>query len=153
MSVVFGNSSGRIWGLVQRALRDAGFKAAPVHVAILDKGQRSVKGLNSGSEGVVTVDLVVTVQKLGKGERADDAHALCNGDAAELIAAAVHELSQEDVRNPSHVYARILRKAIQKHLVLDDLHLGDVLIAFRNSGYSVDRKSGLFYTGEELEQD
>src|SRR5262249_15050074 len=25
MSVVFGNSSGRIWGLVQRALRDAGF--------------------------------------------------------------------------------------------------------------------------------
>ena len=54
MSVVFGNSSGRIWGLVQRALRNAGFKAAPVHVAILDKGQRSVKGLNSGSEGVVT---------------------------------------------------------------------------------------------------
>jgi hypothetical protein len=47
MSVVFGNSSGRIGGLVQRALRDAGFKAAPVHVAILDKGQRSVKGLNS----------------------------------------------------------------------------------------------------------
>ena len=31
MSVVFGNSSGRIWGLVQRALRDAGFKASPVH--------------------------------------------------------------------------------------------------------------------------
>ena len=44
MSVVFGNSSGRIWGLVQRALRDAGFRASPVHVAILDKGQRSVKG-------------------------------------------------------------------------------------------------------------
>lgn len=61
-----------------------------------------------------------------------------------LIAAAVHELSQEDARNPSHVYARILRKAIQKHLVLDDLHLGDVLIALRNSRYSIDRKSGLF---------
>jgi adenine-specific DNA methylase len=52
MSVVFGNSSGRIWGLVQRALRDAGFNAAPAHVAILDKGQRSVKGLNSGSDGI-----------------------------------------------------------------------------------------------------
>jgi adenine-specific DNA methylase len=51
MSVVFGNRNGRIWGLVQRAIRDAGFKAAPVHVAILDKGQRSVKGLNSGTEG------------------------------------------------------------------------------------------------------
>ena len=45
MSVVFGNSSGLIWGLVQRAMRDAGFNAAPAHVAILDKGQRSVKGL------------------------------------------------------------------------------------------------------------
>ena len=32
MSVVFGNSSGRVWGLVQRALRDAGFKASPAHV-------------------------------------------------------------------------------------------------------------------------
>jgi hypothetical protein len=38
--------------LVQRALRDAGFNAAPAHVAILDKGQRSVKGLNSGSDGI-----------------------------------------------------------------------------------------------------
>ena len=38
MSVVFGNSSGRVWGLVQRALRDAGFKASPVHVAILGSG-------------------------------------------------------------------------------------------------------------------
>ena len=68
MSVVFGNSSGRIWGLVQRALRDTGFKASPVHVATLDKGQRSVKGLNSGSEGVVTVDLIVTMQKPAKAE-------------------------------------------------------------------------------------
>ena len=69
MSVVFGNSSGRIWGLVQRSLRDAEFKASPVHVAILDKGQRSVKGLNSGSEGVVTVDLLMTVRKPVNGER------------------------------------------------------------------------------------
>ena len=41
-----------MWGLVQRFLRDSGFNAAPVHVAILDKGQRSAKGLNSGSEGL-----------------------------------------------------------------------------------------------------
>ena len=63
MSVVFGNSDGQVWGLVQRAIRDARFHLVPVHVAILDKGQRSVKGLNSGSEGVVTVDLIVTLQK------------------------------------------------------------------------------------------
>lgn len=62
-SVVFGNSSANIWGLVQRSMRDAGFNASPAHVAILDNGQRSVKGLDSGSGSVVTVDLILTVQK------------------------------------------------------------------------------------------
>lgn len=143
MSVVFGNSSGQIWGLVQRSLRDAGFDAAPVHVAILDKGQRSVKGLNSGSEGVVTVDLIMTVRKPSVGESADNARTLSKGDTAHLIAEAVAELSEDLVRNPSYVYARILRKAIEEHYLLDDLHLGDVLISLRNAGYTVDRKSGL----------
>ena len=145
MSVVFGNSSGRIWGLVQRALRDAGFKASPVHLAILDKGQRSVKGLNSGSEGVVTVDLIVTVQKPANGEGTGRAATLANGDTDTLIRAAIDELSADEACNPSHVYARILRKAIRKGLVLDELHLGDVLIALRNAGYRVDRKTGLLY--------
>jgi hypothetical protein len=49
----------------------------------------------------------------------------------------------DNARNPSHVYARVLKKAIKKHLMLDHLHLGDVLIALRNSGYTVDRKTGL----------
>jgi hypothetical protein len=46
------------------------FQSVPVHVAILDKGQRSVKGLNSGSEGVVTGDLVVTLQEPSNAARA-----------------------------------------------------------------------------------
>lgn len=142
MSVVFGNSSGRIWGLVQRALRDAGFKAAPAHVAILDKGQRSVKGLNSGSEGVVTVDLIMTVQKPERSESADNARGLSNGDTAALIQEAVADLP-ERARNASYVYAHVLTKAIQKHFILDDLHLGDVLVALRAAGYTIDRKSGL----------
>ena len=145
MSVVFGNSSGRVWGLVQRALRDAGFKASPAHVAILDKGQRSVKGLNSGSEGVVTVDLILTVQKPENGEGSGRTVTLANGDTDALIRAAIDELSADETYNPSHVYARILRKAIQKGLELDELHLGDVLIALRNSGYGVDRITGLLY--------
>jgi 16S rRNA G966 N2-methylase RsmD/DNA-directed RNA polymerase subunit RPC12/RpoP len=144
MSIVFGNSNGRIWGLVQRAIRNAGFKATPVHVAILDKGQRSVKGLNSGSEGIVTVDLVLTVQKPDTSESADDAHQLQNGDTQGLIAEAIDELSIEDTRNPSHLYARILRKAIHKHYMLDELHLSDILLSLRNAGYLVNRKTGLF---------
>ena len=80
-----------------------------------------------------------------KGESVDDAVELANGDTEALLAEAIDELSVDDARNPSHVYACILRKAIQKHLVLDDLHLSDVLISLRNAGYLVDRESGLLY--------
>lgn len=151
MSVVFGNSNGQIWGLVQRAIRDAGFKAAPAHVAILDKGQRSVKGLNSGTESVVTVDLVLTVQKPARNEPANDAQALCNGDTGQLITEAIRELPPTEL-NPSHVYAHILRKAIQKHYTLDELHLGDVLISLRNAGYSIDPKTGRMWLENSTEQ-
>jgi 16S rRNA G966 N2-methylase RsmD len=142
MSVVFGNSNGAIWALVQRALRDAGFDTVPVHVAILDKGQRSVKGLNSGSEGVVTVDLVLTVRKPGVGEQAERlAPALAN--AEDLLDAAVESLDSDRARNPSYVYAATVREAIRRHQRVDNLHLGDVLIALRKAGHSLDRKTGL----------
>lgn len=142
MSVVFGNSNGRIWGLVQRALRDAGFIGAPVHVAILDKGQRSVKGLSSGSEGVVTVDLIITVQKPDAAgakimEKPEPA------DAAQLIREAIAGMRTGSMLSPSHLYAELLRRAIERHLLLDELHLSDVLIALRQAGYGVDRKTGL----------
>lgn len=152
MSVVFGNSSGHIWGLVQRAIRDAGFKAAPAHVAILDKGQRSVKGLNSGSESVVTVDLILTIQKPAVAETVDDVHVLENGDTQRLINEVIEELSFDEARNPSHVYARILRKAIREHYTLDQLHLSDVLLALRTAGYTTNEKTGLmsFQTEAEL---
>lgn len=141
MSVVFGNSSGRIWGLVQRSLRDAGFKPVPVHVAILDKGQRSIKGLNSGSEGVVTIDLVLTVQK--PDEQPTTTTTLGNGDSTTLIMEEIASLSRSGNQSPSHVYARILRTAIQRGLVLDNLHLGDVLVALRSAGFSVNQSTGL----------
>jgi 16S rRNA G966 N2-methylase RsmD len=141
MSVVFGNSDGQVWGLVQRAIRDAGFCSVPLHVAILDKGQRSVKGLNSGSEGVVTVDLVVTVQKPVRALEPDQSE-LTQADPDELIADALASLPLH-TRNPSHVYAAILRDAIRRRRMVDHLHLSDVLIALRNAGYTIDRKTGL----------
>lgn len=141
MSVVFGNSNGRIWGLVQRALRDAGFAAAPVHVAILDKGQRSVKGLSSGSESVVTVDLIITVQKPVVADAAILDHPR-PADAVRLIREAVAGVAGSALPTPSHLYADILRRAIAGHLLLDQLHLSDVLIALRQAGYEVDRKTG-----------
>lgn len=142
MSVVFGNSDGKIWGLVQRAMRDAGFWSAPVHVAILDKGQRSVKGLNSGSEGVVTVDLILTAQKPVDASKAEQAGEFTQSEAQALIDRALTSIP-EDMRSPSHVYAATIRDAIKLHHQVDHLHLSDVLIALRNAGYSVDRKTGL----------
>jgi 16S rRNA G966 N2-methylase RsmD len=143
MTVVFGNSNGRIWGLVQRALRDAGFNSAPVHVATLDKGQRSVKGLNSGSESVVTIDLILTFRKPPSGEKPVGARTLESGDTRRLIEEAIRDLPPDAARSPSQVYTHVLMKAIQKRLALDDLHLGDVLIALRNAGYEIDRKHGV----------
>jgi len=95
------------------------------------------------------MELVMTVQKPAKGERADSADGLANGDRETLIAEAINELSVDKARNPGHVYGRILREALQKHLMLDDLHLSDVLIALRNAGYFVDWKSGLLYREKE----
>lgn len=143
MSVVFGNSSGSIWILVQRALRESGFEPAPVHVAILDKGQRSVKGLNSGSEGVVTVDLVLTVRKPEAAESLEAPRLVAGADTTALIREAVDGLDPRDARNPSHVYARVLREAIRRHFSLDGLHLGDVLVALREAGFQIDAKTGL----------
>lgn len=141
MSVVFGNSSGAIWAMVLRALRDAGF-LEPAHVAILDKGQRSVKGLSSGSEGVVTVDLVLTVQKPAAGQsnaRSDAASA----DIRALLAAAAGELAGEHAKNPSYIYAALVRESIRRGAPLDRLHYSDVLQALRELGFQVDPKQGL----------
>jgi 16S rRNA G966 N2-methylase RsmD/predicted RNA-binding Zn-ribbon protein involved in translation (DUF1610 family) len=146
MSIVFGNSDGQVWGLVQRAIRDAGFHSVPVHVAILDKGQRSVKGLNSGSEGVVTVDLIVTLQKPERVSELKGERELAQANAPALIKHALAAIPRT-MRNPSHVYAAIIRDAIKQHQMVDHLHLSEVLIALRNAGYSLDRKSGLLIRG------
>jgi len=143
ISVVFGNSRGSIWTLVQRAMRDSGFASVPVHAAILDKGQRSVKGLNSGSEGVVTVDLILTYQKPDDHSHSTSALSGDQYQTNELIASALNKLTDSQARNPSYVYVATVREAIQRHQTLDHLHLADVLVALRNAGYSVNPKTGL----------
>jgi 16S rRNA G966 N2-methylase RsmD len=142
MSVVFGNSDGKIWGLVQRALRDCGFDPSPEHVAVLDKGQRSVKGLASGSESVATVDLILTVRKPRAAEKLKPRPPLSSQDYSALIDRAIQTLPPAEARNPSHVYARVLKQAIQEHMPLDGLHLCDVLVALKLAGYEVDAKTG-----------
>ena len=143
MSVVFGNSSGRIWGSVQRSLREIGFDPTPVHVAILDKGQRSVKGLNSGTERVVTADLILTMHKPFLNSNMHLPLRPVEKNAQDLIARIIEELTSETTPNPSHVYARVIGEAIRSGTVLDELHFSDVLIALRNAGYTVEARTGV----------
>jgi hypothetical protein len=82
-------------------------------------------------------------------KRADNAKVPVNGDTTALIHEAIADLSVEETKNASYVYAHVLTKAIQKHMILDDLHLGDVLIALPKAGYVIYRKTGLLREGED----
>jgi 16S rRNA G966 N2-methylase RsmD len=141
LSMIFGNSSGRVWSIAQRALRQSGFEPVPAHIAILDKGQRSVKGLNSGRESVATLDLIVTVRKPTKPTVYE-----ING-SPETRLEAVLERSLDRARlgelpTPSHVYLVVLKEAMSAGMDLDELHLADVLIALRRRGFRIDNKTG-----------
>lgn len=143
MSVVFGNSRVGIWRLILSALREAGFDSVPVEVAILDKGQRFIKSLNSGSDSVVTVDLIMTVHKPSKSSSTKTGENMEQAEPENLIQYAIEEAGNGCAKNPRYLYVNVLREAIKRNLLVDKLHLSDVLIALRKAGYSVDSKTGL----------
>jgi hypothetical protein len=102
-----------------------------------------VKGLNSGSEGVVTVDLVLTMQKPDAEQiqpRSAPSHAPTLSD---LIAAARRVLDPDHARNPSYLYVAALREAIRLGHRVDDLHYSDVLVGLRELGFEINTKNGL----------
>lgn len=148
ISIVFGNSKGNIWSMVQRAIREAGFSESAVHVAILDKGQRSVKGLNSGSEKVVTVDLILTLKKTAISIKSEQAVELTIDELENFVEINIDKCLNNDNQNPSYVYGCLLREAIQENMALDNLHLSDVLLTLKSKGYSIDKKSGKIISPE-----
>jgi 16S rRNA G966 N2-methylase RsmD len=140
MSVVFGNSSGEMWGIFQRALAGSGFDPIPTHVCVLDKGQRSVKGLASGTEGTATLDLVLTVAKAKARKRRKLATRL---SPDELLLEVLGDSVDVGRTTASHVYALVLRRAIMHGMALDDVHLRDVIDALGHAGLAPDRRSGV----------
>ena len=111
MSVVFSNSRGAVWSVLQRAARAAGFVFDPDGITLLDKGQRSVKGLASGFEAVVTLDLVFT---LDRSDESAGQTALSLPTPEEL-----HDLVQNAVAagvapTPSHIYVELIRDALRE---------------------------------------
>lgn len=141
ISIVFGNSKGDIWSLAQEAFTEAGFSDKPVAINILDKGQRSVKGLNSGSESVATLDLIVTLKKpKGKPKK----HVF-NNNIDTLIEDTFAELNNMEGSTASHVYVEILKNAIYEHINLSKIDLRHVFDMIEENGYETDAKTGVLH--------
>jgi len=137
ISMVFGNSSGSVWSLVQRAIAEAGLTIDPDALVVLNKGQRSVKGLASGFEDVATLDLIITMRAAGT----ELQRALKDIDAA-TVAAKIRELARVSPATPSHLYLELLRTGIREGWQLAQLDLRDVTTALIADGWDIDPKTG-----------
>ncbi|MGW5155135.1 DNA methyltransferase [Nonomuraea wenchangensis] len=143
ISVVFGNSSGRMWALVQRSIRNAGLAIVPESLTILNKGQRSVKGLASGFEHVATLDLIITMVA-AEGDPAPLTH-IPDGE----IARAVRQLANSNQgTTPSHLYLEMLRTAIRNGWMLDELDLSVITETLTQDGWTIQPKTGCLKRGD-----
>lgn len=137
VSMVFGNSSGAVWALVQRAVDAAGLEIEPDRIVVLNKGQRSVKGLASGFEHVATLDLILTMRaSASSGEPFEAVD-------ADLLADVVRELAGRAVHpTPSHLYLELLRHGIRHRWDLSQLDLRLVTNGLVERGWTVDPQTG-----------
>lgn len=138
ITMVFGNSTGSIWAIVQRAIRNAGLVIDPGGVSILNKGQRSVKGLASGFENVATLDLIISMRERRDGDPSDE-HV---PDFAEIEAAVSSIIADQRGDSPSHLYLELLRQGIALGWDLSCLDLRLITEAVRDRGLNVDPSSG-----------
>jgi 16S rRNA G966 N2-methylase RsmD len=136
LSLVFSNSSGEIWALLQRSIVQAGF--ALREATLLNKGQRSVKGLASGFENVVTMDLILSMQKVARKKAGEIRKPPDN--ALDLTMSTI--LEGDRAVTPSHVYLGVVRHYLRQNWDVSELHIGDVAVLLDRLRYDVDAVSG-----------
>lgn len=137
ITLLFGNSSGAMWRLLQRAIAEAGLVVVPEFIATLDKGQRSVKGLASGFEHVSTVDLMLTMT-------ADCPPALTEVPTSGEVEAAVLKIASSDAGlSPSQCYVEAVREGFRRNWDLSAIDLRAVTRLLQDADYEVDRSTGL----------
>jgi 16S rRNA G966 N2-methylase RsmD len=137
-SMVFGNSTGTVWALVQRAIAAAGMRIEPDALVVLNKGQRSVKGLASGFEHVATLDLIITMTP------ADVAAQPRVHVTAQDVAAATRRLAAAGPRStPSHLYLELLRHGMREGWHLGELDLRTVTGTLIEDGWDIEPKTGV----------
>jgi 16S rRNA G966 N2-methylase RsmD len=138
VSMVFGNSTGSMWSLVQRSIQNAGLVIEPDQLVVLDKGQRSVKGLASGFEHVATLDLIMTMVPNG-----DDRRPFVTPPQDLLIEATRAAAAQSEALSPSHIYLELLRRGMREHWDLSELDLRVVTQTLLADGWEVDESTSL----------
>lgn len=137
ITLLFGNSSGAVWRMLQRAIADAALVVVPELIATLDKGQRSVKGLASGFEHVATVDLMLTMTS-GRPPSS------VTVPASDEIDRVIREItSDDDALSPSQCYVEALREGFRRDWDLSAINLGAITNLLRDADYDVDRRTGL----------
>ena len=124
---------------MQQSIADAGFLGKPVKIMILDKGQRSVKGLNSGTEKVTTLDLIVVLKK--------DSSITCKEpllaeENDEVIGQTMANIELSSAFTASHVYLEVLRTAMSKNVCISNINLHDIVVEIEKRGFTIDPKTG-----------
>jgi len=128
--------------MLYRAIRSVGFALVGEETRILDKGQRSVKGLTSGREGVVTVDLVLTLKKQAPPVYRPTTSRGSTADFDETIRRVLSSFPLGTQTAPSHIYLSAIRHYLRDGLDPEQLHFDDVLGSLRRLGYEVDPNKG-----------
>jgi len=136
ITILFGNSSGAMWGLLQRSVYEAGLKVDPDLITVLDKGQRSVKGLASGFEDVATLDLALTLRPAESSSLPD-----VTPDRNELETLVDRLVDLNGGLTPSHVYVELLRTGFRSGWDLSTLDLSHVTERLRAVDREIDRKT------------
>lgn len=137
ITMVFGNSRGAMWAVVQRAIATSGLTVVPEHLAVLDKGQRSVKGLASGFETVATLDLLLTLQP----DESRPSPSTIPDDAA--VSEVVRRVLATDngATTPSHIYLELLRHGFAEGWDLSHLNMRRVVDLLAQSNATIDTKT------------
>ena len=138
ITLLFGNSSGRVWQLLQRSIAAAGLEVVPELIAMLDKGQRSVKGLASGFENTATLDLILTMRS------AQGPHRELVDPPSIVIEQIVEQhLTEQAEVSPSLLYLELLRRGFRSGWNLSQLDLSGVVRIIEDAQRTVDRRTAL----------
>ncbi len=139
LSLVFSNSSGAMWALVQRAVAAARFVIDADQITVLDKGQRSVKGLASGFENIVTADLILSMRKAGVDDEFAEIRLAPDAFLDQAIDAAVAGKERD---TPTHVYLGVVREYLRHGYDIGAIDMAHVAHHLADLGYEVNAARG-----------